>query len=89
MELCLTGLPIKADEALRIGLVNCVVPEESLMDESRRLAQRLALHQAKSTVNLSRSMDLTSGLEYEIPSCAMLWSTEDQKEGMKDFLEKR
>jgi enoyl-CoA hydratase len=95
MEICLTGLPIDAAEAFRIGLVNRVVTAESLMDETRKLAQRiasrpkLAAQQVKATVNLSRSMDLASGLDYEIQSCSMLWYTEDQKEGMKAFLEKR
>ncbi|MEE8174520.1 MAG: enoyl-CoA hydratase-related protein [Dehalococcoidia bacterium] len=95
MEICLTGLPIDAAEAFRIGLVNRVVPAESLMDETRKLAQRLAsrpqlaLHRAKAAVNLSRSVDLASGLDYEIQSCVMLWYTEDRKEGMKAFLEKR
>ena len=95
MEICLTGLPIDAAEAFRIGLVNRVVPAESLMDEARKLAQRLAsrpqlaLHRAKAAVNLSRSVDLASGLDYEIQSCVMLWYTEDRKEGMKAFLEKR
>jgi enoyl-CoA hydratase len=95
MEICLTGLPIDAAEAFRIGLVNRVVPAESLMDETRKLAQQLAsrpqlaLHRAKAAVNLSRSVDLASGLDYEIQSCVMLWYTEDRKEGMKAFLEKR
>jgi enoyl-CoA hydratase len=95
MEICLTGLPVDAAEAFRIGLVNRVVPAESLMDEARKLAQRLAsrpqlaLHRAKAAVNLSRSVDLASGLDHEIQSCATLWYTEDQKEGMKAFLEKR
>lgn len=95
MEICLTGLPIDAAEAFRIGLVNRVVPAESLMDETRKLAQQLAsrpqlaLHRVKAAVNLSRSVDLASGLDYEIQSCVMLWYTEDRKEGMKAFLEKR
>ena len=95
MELALTGDAIDAQEAYRIGLANRLVPAESLMDETMVLAQKLAkkpkiaLTQAKEAVKASRELSLASGLEFEIRSCALLWSPEDQKEGMKAFLERR
>jgi len=95
MEVALSGDAIDAEEAYRIGLANMVVPQESLMDEARALARKLAskpkvaLRQAKAVINASKSLDMESGLDYEIQCCALLWSTDDQKEGMKAFIEKR
>lgn len=95
MELVLTGDVIEAEEAYRIGLVNRLVATDSIVDEVKNLALKLAqkpsiaLRQAKAAINASRSMNLESGLDFEIQACALLWSTEDQKEGMKAFLEKR
>jgi enoyl-CoA hydratase len=95
MEIILTGEPIDAQEAYRIGLVNKVVPDDKLMDECLRIAQKLsqkskaALAQAKSAVKASRSMDIDSGLEFEIRGNALLWSTKEQKQLMEQFLEKQ
>jgi enoyl-CoA hydratase len=95
MEIILTGESIDAREAYRIGLVNRVVPADKLMDECLRIAQKLsqkskaALAQAKSAVKASRSMDIDRGLEFEIRGNALLWSTKEQKQLMKQFLEKQ
>lgn len=94
-ELLYTGDPIGADEAYRIGLVNKVVSLDSLMDEAKKMATKLArqpaiaLKMIKTSVNKGLSMDLQSALAYEACCFETLFSTEDQKEGMKAFVEKR
>jgi enoyl-CoA hydratase len=91
----MTGLPISADTALKIGFITKVVPKEQLMDEAKKIANimavksPLAMKAAKRCVNYGLSVDLSSALSYEIKTWAALFSTEDQKEGMKAFLEKR
>ena len=93
--LVMTGNNIDADMALRIGLVNAVVPREQLMEEARKLAAGLAakaplaMKAIKNCVNYGEDVDLDSGLNYEIKTWGGLFSTEDQKEGMTAFLEKR
>jgi enoyl-CoA hydratase len=94
-ELLYTGDSIDALEAYRIGLVNKVVPVESLMDEAKKLAAKLAqqpvcaLQMTKMAVNEGIDMDLQSALNYESRCFEILFSTEDQKEGMRAFIEKR
>jgi len=94
-ELLYTGDSIDAQEAYRIGLVNKVVPVKSLMDEAKKMATKLkrqppfALKITKMVVNEGINMDLQSGLAYEARCFEMLFSTEDQKEGMRAFIEKR
>ncbi|OLN30937.1 enoyl-CoA hydratase/isomerase family protein [Desulfosporosinus metallidurans] len=94
-ELIFSGDFIKAEEALRIGLVNKVVPADQLFDEAKKMAKRfaargaVALRMAKSSVNEGLRMDLEAGLQYEHKCFSLLFATEDQKEGMKAFLEKR
>lgn len=94
-ELIFSGDFIKADDALRIGLVNKVVPTDQLIEEAKRMARKfvaqgaVALRLAKSSVNEGLRMDLEAGLEYEHKCFSLLFSTEDQKEGMRAFLEKR
>ena len=94
-ELIFSGDFIKADQALSIGLVNKVVPTDQLFEETRKMAKRLAdrgavaLRLAKSAVNEGLRMDLEAGLEYEHKCFSLLFATEDQKEGMRAFLEKR
>ena len=91
----MTGKNIDADTALRIGLVNAVVPKEQLMEEAlanRRPAgvQSTAGHESdQDCVNYGEDVDLNSGLKYELKTWAGLFSTEDQTEGMTAFLEKR
>ncbi|HRY13759.1 MAG TPA: enoyl-CoA hydratase-related protein [Syntrophomonadaceae bacterium] len=93
--LVMTGKNIDADTALRIGLVTAVVPKDQLMNEARKLAGILssksptAMKAAKCCLNLGQDVDLNSGLNFELKTWAGLFATEDQKEGMKAFLEKR
>jgi enoyl-CoA hydratase len=94
-ELLYTGDSIDAQEAYRIGLVNKLVPVESLMDEAKKMALKLlrqpgfALKIIKMAVNDGINMDLRSALAYEARCFEILFSTEDQKEGMRAFMEKR
>jgi enoyl-CoA hydratase len=94
-ELLLTGDPIDAAEALRIGLVNKVVEPEKLLEETERLAQKIMIKSGvqtsciKSLVNTGANIDLPSACTLEIASFSGGFATEDQKEGMAAFLEKR
>lgn len=94
-EMIFSGDFIEADEALRVGLINKVVSAEQLMSEAKRLAKRfamrgaVALRMAKSAVNEGLRMDLQAGLQYEHKCFSLLFATQDQKEGMQAFLEKR
>lgn len=94
-ELIFSGDFINAEEAMRIGLVNKVVAADQLLAEAKKMAKRfadrgaVALRLAKSSVNEGLRMDLEAGLKYEHQCFSLLFATEDQKEGMKAFLEKR
>ena len=94
-ELIYTGDMIDAATALSYGLVNKVVPVEDLMTEARALAEKLlsrssvALYYAKKTMNSGFGMSLTSALDSDENFFARCFATEDQKEGMQAFLEKR
>jgi enoyl-CoA hydratase len=95
MEMVLTGDFIDAQEAFRIGLVNRVVPHEELMESVMRLAQKiasrppLAVKYAKEAVNRSQEGDTASGFALESYLHALACTTEDKKEGVSAFLEKR
>ena len=95
MELILTGRPFTAHEALEIGLVNKVVPTELYLDEAKALAFQIsqkspiALQLAKESILKTYDCSLTEGLQFERKNFYMLFSSEDQKEGMKAFIEKR
>ena len=95
MEMILTGKSISADEAYRIGLVNHVVPPESLMEEAKKIATDIAskppisIRSAKEAILKAQDTTLEVGLEFERKAFYMLFATEDGKEGMKAFLEKR
>jgi enoyl-CoA hydratase len=95
MEMILTGKPITADEATRIGLVNRVVPVESLMDEAKKIASEIAskppisIRAAKEAILRAQDTTLEVGLDFERKAFYTLFATEDGKEGMKAFLEKR
>ena len=95
MELVLTGRMITADEALRWGLVNKVVPVESLLEEAlawaREIAAKppLAVRLAKESVLKAFDTTIEGGLEFERKNFYLLFASEDQKEGMSAFTEKR
>ena len=94
-ELVFTGRTVGAEEALAHGLVNGVYPPDELLPKALELAGELAakspvaLAAAKEAVNLALGGDRRSNLETEARLFAMLFSTEDQKEGMAAFVEKR
>ncbi len=93
-ELIFTGSNIKADEALNIGLVNKVVAPEELKDAVTKLAERIAkqapfaVENAKTAINQGLDMPLEQGLYLEAVSFGNHFATEDQKNGMADFINK-
>ena len=95
METMLTGTAITAQRAYELGLVNKVVPAEMTVEVARRLAGQvaekppLAVRMAKEAVLKAFESPLTEGLAAERKSFYFLFATEDQKEGMHAFLEKR
>lgn len=95
MELILTGGMIDAREALRLGLVEKVVPPGTLMEAAREMAKAiiangpLAVRAAKRAINRGLSMDLTSALCYEEAQFAASCASQDKNEGTAAFLEKR
>jgi enoyl-CoA hydratase len=95
MEMILTGEPIDAREALRLGLVSGVVPDELLVEDALTLAASIAtkapiaLRLAKEAINAAFEMSLTDGLAHERRLFYLLFASEDQKEGMAAFVEKR
>jgi len=94
-ELIFTGGQVSAEEAARVGLVNRVVSPKLLMSEAWKLAQRIAqqgpiaVSQAKQVINLTFQTDLNTGLISEFEGVLKTFGTEDQKEGMKAFTERR
>lgn len=95
MEMVLTGRTLTAREALGYGLVNRVVPVEVCLREAQKLAAQiaekapLAVQLAKEAVLKTYDVPLQEGLYFERKNFYMLFSTEDQKEGMAAFVEKR
>ena len=95
MDLILTGRMMDAHEAERAGLVSRVVPAEKLLDEALGAAAAIASYSlasvmmAKEAVNRAAEMPLSEGLLYERRLFHALFATQDQKEGMAAFLEKR
>jgi enoyl-CoA hydratase len=95
MEMILTGDFIDAQEAFRIGLVNRVISHDELMNKAMGLAEKiakrppLAVRYAKEAVNRSQEGDSDSGYALESYLHALTCTTEDKKEGVKAFLEKR
>jgi len=94
-EMIFTGEHIGAEEALRVGIVNKVFPPDQLLAEAKKTAAKIAakggvaLQYAKLCVNQGYNTDLDRGLIYERQAFAVLCGTEDKKEGMTAFLEKR
>ncbi len=95
MEMVLTGKFINAEEALKYGIVNRVVPVESYLNESIKLASQIAkmspmaVRLAKESINRAYETHLDEGLHLERKNFYLLFSSEDQKEGMQAFIEKR
>ncbi|MAN45642.1 MAG: enoyl-CoA hydratase [Alphaproteobacteria bacterium] len=95
MELCLTGRMMEAKEAEMCGLVSRVVPADDLLDAARELARTIAsmpLASAlmiKEAVNIAYETPLSQGIQFERRLFQSLFSTDDQKEGMAAYIEKR
>ena len=95
MEVVLNDRRLTAQEAYQWGLVNRVVPVEHYLDEALQLGNQIAVRApvairlAKEAVNYAFESDLASGIAHERRLFYMLFATEDQKEGMQAFAEKR
>jgi enoyl-CoA hydratase len=95
MDMCLTGRMMDAEEAERSGLVARVVPAASLVEEAMKTAENiaamppLAAIAVKEMVNAAFEMPLSQGIRFERRLFHGLFGTEDQKEGMTAFVEKR
>jgi enoyl-CoA hydratase len=95
MEAVLTGEPVRAVDAERMGLINRVVPGGAHLDEALRLAHLiaerppLAVRLGKEAVNHAMEVGLSPGLEFERKLFYLLFASEDKAEGMRAFLEKR
>lgn len=93
--LILLGETLTAEQALQLGVINRIVPREELLNEAKAMASkiagypRLATQCAKKAINLAERTDLDLGQSCEIDLYAYLYSTNDQKEGMQAFIEKR
>ena len=95
MEMVLTGKFITAEEALAFGLINKIVPTALYLQEAIKMAQvvaeksPIAIQLAKESVLKAFDSGLQEGLHFERKNFYMLFATEDQKEGMNAFVEKR
>lgn len=95
MDMILTGRTMDAEEAERSGLVSRVVPQRTLLEEAMKVAQTItdnslpATQMAKEAINRAFEVSLAEGLRSERRMFYSLFSTEDQKEGMSAFTEKR
>ena len=95
MEMVLNNRTLNAQEALHYGLVNRITPVESCLDEALKLATQIArrapfaVQFGKEAVNKAFDLSLTEGLAVERQAFYSLFATDDQKEGMAAFIEKR
>jgi enoyl-CoA hydratase len=86
---------ISAEEALQLGLVNKVVPQDKLMEEVMKTAGiiaskgKVSMREAKQAVNKGMNVDLATGCGIEIDAFALCFASQDAKEGTSAFLEKR
>lgn len=94
-ELIMSGEVIDVKRAYEIGLVNRIFPPDQLLAETKKFAKKItdmpgfAVKMAKHSVNFGYDLALDNALRIEMECCAQCFSTDDQKEGMKAFLEKR
>jgi enoyl-CoA hydratase/carnithine racemase len=94
-ELIFTGQRLSAKEISEMGLINKIVPGDQLMGAVKEFIEEIkskssvAIAAAKEAINAAMEMSLSEGFKYEAQIFAQLFSTEDQKEGAKAFLEKR
>ena len=94
-ELLFTCRNIKAEEAIQIGLVSAVYPQEDLLAEALKMANRIsanapiAIRNIKKAVNEGLDMPIGNAIQHEVDLFSNCFTTEDQKEGMQAFMEKR
>jgi enoyl-CoA hydratase len=94
-ELCMTADPVGEEEALRIGLVNAVVPHAELMTRVREVARKiaskapLAIASVKRVIGRGADVPLATANELEATAFSALFGSADQREGTRAFLEKR
>jgi len=94
-ELLFTGDTVSGDEAFRIGLVNKVVSRETLLDEAKTLARKLAakprvaMRLLKTAIDTGMNVDLPTGITIEGESFLVAYVSEDGREGFQSFIEKR
>jgi enoyl-CoA hydratase len=94
-ELCLTGGMIDAGQALTLGILNAVCPQEKLLLEADALAKKIAsksphaVSLIKSSINKGTEMDLESAALFEIDCFGLCFSTDEQKQGMQAFVSKK
>ena len=94
-ELMFTGERVGAQHALKLGLIDHIYPADQLLDHAHRLAQTIAakpqtaIRIIKEAVNIGMAMDQDKAIRYEAEMFGMCFTTEDQKEGMDAFFEKR
>lgn len=94
-EILLAGINIKAEQAKEIGLVSEVYPQSQLLEEAMKLAHRISTHgpiavrQTKKAINEGLDLVMDKAIELEVDIFGECFSTQDQKEGMGAFLEKR
>jgi enoyl-CoA hydratase len=95
MDMILTGRMMDAAEAERSGLVARIVAADKLIEEAMAAAEKIASYSqpivmmAKETVNRAQEVSLSEGVRFERRLFLSMFATEDQKEGMKAFIEKR
>ncbi len=95
MDLCLTGRMMGAEEAERAGLVSRIVPLDELQDVAEEAARKIAAQSlpiammTKETINVAFETTLQQGIKFERRLFQSMFTTEDQKEGMAAFVEKR
>lgn len=94
-EMIFTASTINAEEAMRIGLVNKVVPKENLLDEAMAIAEKIAKNApiavklSKTAINRGMQSDVDTALNYESEVFAQCFASNDQKDAMTAFVEKR